>query len=92
MKDKDRELWLEFIKEVKPIEKNIINIRPTQKLGKLNPRIEKNIINLLAKLFAYIPAITPTGIPTTIDKNNEIKANSKVAGNLWNISSIAGIL
>ena len=24
MKDKDRELWLEFIKEVKPIEKNII--------------------------------------------------------------------
>ena len=24
MKDKDRELWLEFIKEVKPIEKRIV--------------------------------------------------------------------
>ena len=27
MKDKDRELWLEFIKEVKPIEKELLNLK-----------------------------------------------------------------
>ena len=36
MKDKDRELWLEFIKEVKPIEKRIVKSEK-----KLKTRISK---------------------------------------------------
>ena len=27
MKDKDRELWLEFIKEVKPMKKELLNLK-----------------------------------------------------------------
>ncbi len=45
MKDKDRELWLEFIKEVKPIEKRIVKSEKKLKtrISKANFSDEENI-------------------------------------------------
>mgnify|MGYP006098592039 CR=1 FL=1 len=70
----------------------IIIIKPTQKVGKLKKNIEIDQINLLIKLFGFNPAITPKGIPMTIDNSKANNVNSRVAGSLSRINVIAGLL
>ena len=70
----------------------MISISPTQKLGRLKPRMEPAMIARPAMDFGRSPAQMPSGKLTTAAITIAAKASSSVAGRRWKISLIAGSL
>jgi len=70
--------------------KIMISMMPTQKEGRLKPKIDPAMIVLLTRLSGRSPAYTPSGMPRTIDRKSDPKASSMVAGMRCAISSSAG--
>src|SRR6056297_1133169 len=71
---------------------NQINIKPNQKIGIDTPINAINILKLSNKEFWCVAANIPAGIPTVTAKTIAKNDNSKVAGNLTDISFITGLL
>src|SRR5277367_541355 len=57
-----------------------MRISPTQKVGRLKPRIEPAMIALPLNPWGLSPAHRPSGMPTTTVRSNATSASSKVAG------------
>ena len=70
--------------------KSIIIIIPTQKVGRLKPKMEAVIIDLEVTEFGRRPASIPSGIPITTASSSAKSASSNVAGMRSKISSNAG--
>src|ERR1043166_7255610 len=73
-------------------ENTMISSRPTQKVGSEKPRIEPAMIVRAANECGRMPAIRPSGIPSSTAISMAVSASSKVAGMRSNMSWIAGTL
>ena len=71
--------------------KIIMNISPTQKLGRLKPRMEPPMISLPLTEWGLSPAHMPSGMPNTMAMNMAENASSMVAGMRSKIKWIAGM-
>ena len=69
---------------------SIIIMMPTQKLGRLKPRMEPAMIALDDLASGLSPARTPSGMPSTMAIRSAAIASSKVAGMRCTISCSAG--
>ena len=73
-------------------ENTMMSIRPTQKVGSENPRIEPAMMDLPAADSGLSPAHNPSGIPRTTAISIAAVASSRVAGMRSTMSPIAGTL
>ena len=67
-------------------------MRPIQKFGSENPRIEPDMIALPASPSGLSPASMPSGMPTRIENASPTSASSSVAGSRCRMTSTAGTL
>ena len=70
----------------------MISIRPTQNVGRLKPRMEPAMMVLLYHAWGFIPATSPSGMPSRIDISIAQSASSTVAGMRSKMSCTAGML
>ena len=73
-------------------ENTMISIRPTQKVGSENPRIEPAMIVRPAAVLGFKPAHSPSGMPSTTAMSIAAMASSSVAGIRSRINRSAGVL
>ncbi len=73
-------------------EKTMMSTRPTQKVGRLKPRMEPAMMLRPIHEWGFKPATSPRGMPSAIAITMATKASSSVAGSLSRISWIAGTL
>ena len=69
---------------------SMMSISPTQKVGKLKPRMDAAMIVLPINPSGLSPAISPSGMPKPTAINIAVKASSSVAGIRVMMSSSAG--